>query len=51
MLFPKERICGDSVKGREVLESKWPEPQKLAFQNWLEIKGHSPLCLTQRGNC
>jgi hypothetical protein len=45
VLFPKERICRYSEKARKVLGMKRPQPQKLAFQNWLKIKGHSPFCL------
>lgn len=41
MLFPNERICGYGVKVMKILCSKRPEFEELAFQNGLEVKGHS----------
>src|SRR5271166_5169433 len=41
MLFPNERIGSNRVKLRKILLPKRPKLEKLAFQNRLEIKGHS----------
>ena len=43
-----KRICCYSKKGGEVIESKWPETQKLTFQNRLKVKGHSRSFLKTR---
>lgn len=41
MLFPDQWIRSYSVKGLKISWPKWPEAEKLAFQNWLELKRHS----------
>jgi hypothetical protein len=41
MLLPDERIGSYRVKALKILYPKRPELQELAFQNRLEIKGHS----------
>jgi len=41
MLFPNERIGSYSVKLMEVLWPQRLEREEFAFQNGLEIKGHS----------
>ena len=41
MLFPDERVGSDSVKVPKILRPQRPEFEQIAFQNGLEIKGHS----------
>jgi len=39
MLFPDKRVCRHGVQIREILGSKRPELEQLAFEEGLEIKG------------
>ncbi len=41
MLFPNERIGSESVEVVKIFGPKRPKLEELAFQNGLEIKGHS----------
>jgi len=43
MLYPNQRVCGYRVKVMKILCSQRPEFEEPAFQNRLEVNGHSML--------